>query len=295
MLNHQHQHVLILGGDMRQYYMAKFLARDNFAISYFGQLFEEEEEGISKIRTLEKLKEQLGQIMFDYIILPVPVGEEYVRGTDNLIRNMELAEWIKGQNKAVIMGGKIPKNLCLELDKMKKTVIDFMKEESIAIMNGRLTAENAIIEAIMMSNMSVINAECLVIGYGRCGRMIADELRGMGARVTVAEPQEERAMLAISYGYRVEEIEELGKYQFIFQTAPKQGILTDRLLLTCLVREPENMTVILDISGFAGSVDFAFCDKNQILCKPCPALPGKYTAKSAGEVLGKFVSTKSRK
>lgn len=293
MLNQQH-HVLILGGDMRQYYMAKFLARDNFAISYFGQLFEEEEEGISKIRTVEKLKKQLGQIMFDYVILPVPVGEEYIRGTDNLVRNMELAEWIKGQG-AVVMGGKIPKNLCLELDKMKKNVIDFMEEESIAIMNGRLTAENAIIEAIMMSSTSVINTECLVIGYGRCGRMIADELRGMGARVTVAEPKEERAMLAVSYGYRVEEINELGKYQFIFQTAPKQGILTDRLLLTCLVKEVENMPVILDISGLPGSVDFEFCDKNQILCKPCPALPGKYTAKSAGEVLGKFVKAQSNR
>lgn len=282
------QHILILGGDMRQYYMAKFLAKENFAISYFGQLFEEEEEKISKIRTMAKLKGQLEKVSYDYVLLPMPVGEVEIRGSNQQLKTADLPVLLKGQ-KTIVMGGKIPKTLCRALEKENIEVLDFMDIESIAIMNGRLTAENAIIEAVMMSDTGVTNAKSLVIGYGRCGQMLAHMLKGMGSYVTVAEPDEDRAMLAVSYGYKVEEIKDLSTYQFVFQTAPKSNVLSDRLLVTLLDSKENDNGVILDISSQSDSIDMDFVQKHHMLCKRCPGLPGKYTARSAGELLGQFV------
>ena len=214
--------------------MAKFLTHENFAISYFGILFEKEEENIRKIRDKEKLIEELKTKEFDYIMLPIPMGETYVKGTDQLIKCEELSEYLKYQKKAKLFGGKLKSTFIQEMEKEKIACCDLMREDGIVIYNAKLTAENAVIEAILLSDSAIINSECLVIGYGNCGKMLSDTLKGMKARVTVAEADEKKVMLAVSYGYKVEQLKDLGKYKFIFQTAPKEGILDDKLLNTCL-------------------------------------------------------------
>lgn len=48
------------------------------------------------------------------------------------------------------------------------------------------TAEGAVAEAISLSPVNLYRSRCLVTGYGRCAAILADRLKGMGARVTVA-------------------------------------------------------------------------------------------------------------
>lgn len=43
----------------------------------------------------------------------------------------------------------------------------------------------AIAESFMMSDINIENSKCLVTGYGRCGRVLAQKLLRMGAEVTV--------------------------------------------------------------------------------------------------------------
>ena len=42
--------IVLLGGDLRQYYMAKSLIRKDFAISYYGLNFPQEEQGAHQCR-----------------------------------------------------------------------------------------------------------------------------------------------------------------------------------------------------------------------------------------------------
>jgi len=281
--------ILMLGGDKRQYYMAKFLTYENFAISYFGNLFETDWENIKKIRTLENLEEGMKKNQFDYVVLPIPMNQEYIKGTENEVSMYWLLQKLKIQKTTTVLGGQFPAFFMKELEKEGIKVVDFMLEESIALLNAELTAEGAAVEAILLSDSGVINANALVIGYGRCGRMLADLLKGMKARVTVAEIAEDRAALAVSYGYRVEALEDLSKYQFIFQTVPKESVLSKQLLSSCLLGDRGKEVVILDISSEENSIDLEYAGKHAILVKRCPGVPGKYTPKSAGELLGKFI------
>ena len=281
--------VLLVGGDKRQYYMAKFLERAGFAISYFGAFFPESEGAVCKIKTAEKLKEHLEKKKYDAVILPTPAGEEYVSGTNYELRTKELGDWLKGQKDTGIFGGKIPRFLQATLEKDGKTVVDFMKQEEIARMNGRLTAENAVLEAVMISDTAVINSRSLVIGFGRCGEMLALVLSGLGSEVSVVETAPEKKMRARTYGYKVAEPEDLSRYQFIFQTVPEKNMLNDKRLVTLLGTEENDNCVVMDISSEPDSIDTEFARKNGIMCVRCPGLPGKYTARSAGELLGEFV------
>lgn len=289
------KHVLILGGDLRQYYMAKFLIQENFAISYFGNLFEKNEANIHKIQSVEKLKEDLTQKKYAAAILPMPVGEPFIKGTDGSVACEELSEWLKAQKNMVVFGGRLEKNFVEKVQKGGNCVSDFLQEESVAIFNAGLTAENAVIEAILLSDNCVRNEKTLIVGYGRCGRMLADLLHGMKANVTVAEPDKEKSALAISYGYKVELLKDLSPYQFVFQTAPVENVLSDKLLSTCLKNERSMETTVLDITSIDNSVNYEYARKHNILVRKCNALPGKYTARSAGKLLAEFITESLKK
>ncbi|MBE5870028.1 MAG: hypothetical protein E7294_02025 [Lachnospiraceae bacterium] len=281
--------VLLVGGDKRQYYMAKFLERAGFAISCFGAFFPESEGALFQIKTAEKLKELLEKKKYSAVILPTPVGEDYVNGTNYELRTKEFGEWMKGQKAPLVFGGKLPHFLQTGLEKEGKTVVDFMRQEEIARMNGRLTAENAVLEAVLLSDTAVINTRSLVVGFGRCGEMLALVLSGLGSAVSVVETAPEKKMRARTYGYKVEKAEDLSRYQFIFQTVPEKNILSDKRLVTLLGAQINDNCVVIDISSEPDSINTEFARKNGILCVRCPGLPGKYTAKSAGELLGEFV------
>lgn len=279
------QRVLILGGDMRQYYMAKFLVKKDFAIFYFGHLFSENEEYISKIRTLEKLNQRLREEKFTHIVLPVPLGEGCVKGTDHLLTIDHLFELLKYQREAIVWSGKMPVERKNELHKMQIELKEYMEIESIAMKNARLTAENAILEAIMMSDRCIMDSKSLVIGYGRCGQMLADVLRGMGGKVFVCEKEEGKGATAQARGFERKDIEDISGYDFIFQTAPEEDVLSDKVLLTLMSNDRYKECVILNLSSVRNSVNLDFVGKQRLLCKQCPGLPAKYTPKSAGELL----------
>lgn len=280
--------ILILGGDLRQYYMAKFLSK-NFAIYYFGHLLGDMTEKITRIDSLEKLEYKLYKEHFECVILPIPLGEAYVKGTNQQLSCEKMVELLKLQKSTVVFG-------CGENPHVKKLIengveyIDLLKEETVVYSNARLTAENAVVEAMIESDKSVMGSKSLIIGYGRCGRMLADVLRGMHGEVSVAETMKEKQGLAISFGYRVCRLCNLAGYDFVFQTAPEAGIITEELLFHCL--SEENPPMIFNLSSVVESVDEAFAKKNHIFVKHCPGLPGKYTAKSAGELLGKQIEKK---
>ena len=66
--------IVLLGGDLRQYYMAKSLIRKDFAISYYGLNFPQEEQGAHQCRDKDALWSALREA--DALILPDPVSRE---------------------------------------------------------------------------------------------------------------------------------------------------------------------------------------------------------------------------
>lgn len=66
------------------------------------------------------------------------------------------------------------------------TLTDYLSREELAVRNGVPTAEGAIEAAMAATDVTLCGTPCLVIGFGRIGKLLAHRLRGLGAEVTVS-------------------------------------------------------------------------------------------------------------
>lgn len=65
------------------------------------------------------------------------------------------------------------------------------------------TAESSLSAIGILTNAMIAGSRAAVIGYGHCGRGIADKLRALGARTTVAEVDPRAALRALADGHDV--------------------------------------------------------------------------------------------
>ena len=122
-----------------------------------------------------------------------------------------------------------------------------MKMEDVAWKNAVATAEGAVAEAISLSPVNLYRSRCLVTGYGRCAAILADRLKGMGARVTVAGRNASRLVPAHCMGYDTCLLKELGavigESDFIFNTIPSL------VLDAALANQVQENAAVIDIAS----------------------------------------------
>ena len=86
------------------------------------------------------------------------------------------------------------------------------------------TAEGALQVAMEHLPVTLRGAQCLVLGYGRIGKLLSHRLQGLEARVTVAARKYADLAWAEAYGLRALPINRLsgalGGMQVIFNTVP---------------------------------------------------------------------------
>lgn len=168
--------------------------------------------------------------------------------------------------------------------------VEYMQEDDTAYHNAVATAEGAVAEAILHSTINLCGAKSLLIGYGRCGKVLADRLMRMYSCVTVAERKESARAQAEAFGFDsvpfplLPHLQKYGKeYAYIFNTVPKK-VLTSR--------ELENVSgevTIIDIASRPGGTDFEYCRANKMNAVQALGLPGKYAPKRSAEVLMKVI------
>lgn len=102
--------IVLLGGDLRQYYMAKSLIRKDFAISYYGLNFPQEEQGAHQCRDKGALWSALREA--DALILPDPVSRDGMTVRENMLETpVLLAEVLLHMDGQQLFGGRFPVNM----------------------------------------------------------------------------------------------------------------------------------------------------------------------------------------
>lgn len=153
--------------------------------------------------------------------------------------------------------------------------IDLLQDGWYAAANGALTADCAIRVAGSHLPVTFRALPVLIIGWGRIGKCLAQQLRAMGAEVTVAARKEADRQILQGLGYRTAIPaalqEELEKYRLVFNTAPVP-ILTAPKLPNCIMIELASKPGIL-----APDVIRAL------------ALPGKMVPESAGKLIAETI------
>lgn len=150
-----------------------------------------------------------------HLLLPVPSFEP-----DGSIKGGgDLSELLSRLNKdVVIMGGGLDRPELKEY-----TCIDFLKDPMYTAQNAKITAHCALRLAMQILPATLDGQKALVIGWGRIGKCLAQLLKNIGARVTVAARKESDRVMLKALGYSALDTAELDTtpYRLIFNTVPQ--------------------------------------------------------------------------
>ncbi|WP_321018214.1 dipicolinate synthase subunit DpsA, partial [Eisenbergiella porci] len=233
--------IAVIGGDRRTAFMIPFFQENGYRVISFGIQETDKENADGRAHSL---KEALDGA--DVIVGGIPLEKEGV------LEIRELSRLIR--KKHTIFGGVIPESFRQECSERDILCCDFMLVESIAVFNAVATAEGAVLEALRHKDTNIHKSESLVIGYGRCGKILSDKLKGLSACVTVCSNSQTELAVADAYGLRTLPLEQLesraGEFEYIYNTAPAL-LLTEKLLEK--IRED---ALIIDIASGRGGVDY---------------------------------------
>lgn len=237
---------------------------------------------------------------YDAIMLPPAKTAVYLsRITDKL------------QAGVYVFGCNFPPEILDEKRRQGIFFIDYLKEDGAAYTNAAATAEGALAEAVLSGKEMLCGQKMLVMGYGRCGQVLAQRLWAMGGDVTVYEKSQEKLAVAKAMGLKAVEAEEetlscepgsmtvvncslengnlesenrldarfWGQFGYIFNTIPQTVLGPARL------SSVRHDAVLIDLASAPGGFDYACCAQNGLNAKLCSGLPAKYAPKSAAKLL----------
>ncbi|MBE6535933.1 MAG: hypothetical protein E7677_04850 [Ruminococcaceae bacterium] len=282
----------ILGGDMRQYAVARSIcANENISICVSALCRECTDD--TEIRECDDVREALKDA--DAVVLPLPVSTDGVTlncpgylenqriTLDSIIEAME--------EKSILFGGRIPPSTTVKAQAKGVKVYDYFLCEPLQIKNAYITAEAAISIAMNSLDKCLRGATVAVTGTGRISRLLCELLLKLGSRVTVAGRNADALAYFEIMGCKTLLIDgESGwsgelehGYDIIFNTVPSW--IFDRKFLE---RADKALTVI-ELASAPGGVDICAARELGTNVLWASSLPGKYAPHTAGILIGECV------
>ena len=270
--------VLVFAGDLRQEYLAKRLEETGYEVKFLPDKDGTEGKSQEHINKLQAVIEKS-----DVLVLPTPSfsKDEMIRGS--VLSFEQLSVFL--QEGQMVFGSLIGKERTEILQQKGVKVHDMMASEEVAVRNAVATAEGAIAEAISLTSSNLHDMNALVIGYGRCGCVLAEKLKGLCREVCVTARRKEVRTEAEAMGFRAELLCDClwERFGIIFNTVPAPVI--DRKTLGALKKD----CVIIDLASAPGGVDYEACIEAGIHAKLCGGLPGKYAPETSGVILAEEI------
>lgn len=275
----------IIGGDLRQYYLAKSLLRDNNNVSVFGfEKITKETDNFKKLSLPEVINSS------EYVIFPVPITRNNQTinapfSKNEIYINNELIDSLKNKK---ILGGIIIPHIEKYVKKGDFSFFDYYNEDFIKE-NAALTAEGAIKVFLEHSSKSINKSKFLVLGYGRIGKVLCKILKNMGAGVTASARNIKDKMLIKQNGYhfintnKITDDENLPSYDVIFNTIP--AIILNGSILNKILKS----TIIIDLASEPGGIDKKSAEDLNITFFHELGIPGRYFPESASGIIKKNI------
>lgn len=262
----------IIGNDARYKYLYKMLSDDGNDVKMYDNK-----------NTLDEFLEGIS-----ILIAPIPFSRD--KKTLNVNFNIDIIEFmdkISLYNIKTLIGGLIPEHTKLDAKNKNIDIFDFLDDESVAIFNAIPTAEGAIQVAMQESDKTLFGSNTLVIGYGRCGCVLANMLKGIGSNVSATYRKPKDFGYINTYGLtdiKLSDIKNhINKYDFIFNTIPF-NILNEDVL-----KNVDKDAVLIDLAEAPGGIDYNVSRELGLKAIYCPALPGRVAPYTAGQILKKCI------
>ena len=274
----------VVGGDMRQIFLAKQLCLDGHDVFSFGIDRFSFKEDIKPISIADFSKA-------DIIILPMPVQRE--KGVLNapLCNTSYKLDLIINSipSKKIVFVGGVTEDIKNQAKRNEILLYDYLGREELAVLNAIPTCEGALELAMRELLITLHGAKVLVIGNGRIGRMLSDDLSALHAKVTVsARPPKDFAWITskgLSYLNTNDLIGKLSDFDLIINTVPALVLGVGEL------RSINESCLIIDLASNAGGVDFDYAEKIGIRAIHALSLPGKVAPISAATAIKNTIYT----
>ncbi|MEG2857506.1 MAG: dipicolinate synthase subunit DpsA, partial [Clostridia bacterium] len=260
----------IVGGDMRQAYLAELLAADGHAVTTYALEKYNFSDAVTKSYNLQELARRV-----DCVVLPLPVMQEDGILNTPLSQDAYLLEDIfnlftTGQT---VVAGKVSHSLFEKAGRSGVRLFDYLEREEFSVSNAIPSAEGAIGIAMDELAITLREAKCLVVGFGRIGKLLAHYLHGFGSDVTVSARKFGDIAWINAYGYHALNTLSLGgtlsEFDVIINTVPCE------VLGGALLRELKHGCLCIDIASKPGGIDFNTAKKLGIKTIWALSLPGK--------------------
>ncbi len=165
--------------------------------------------------------------------------------------------------------------------------IDYAKNDALAILNAVPTAEGAIAAAIDNTDFTLWKSKCLVVGFGRIGKILANRLIGLGAEVCVSARKESDFAFIKALNYKVSNTYELSKvvneYDIIFNTV-EHPVIDANVLKNC-----KKDCLLIELASAPFGIDFNAAERLSLRTIKAQGLPGKIASQSAAKILSETI------
>lgn len=270
--------VAIVGGDLRFVRLAQILSDKGFDVAVYGLCHPDIPEEVTVCSSISELK------YYPFIIGPIPFSKDG-KGIFTPMCNsyVSVEQFFLAATHSYVLGSVLSPQMCKLFEQHHIEYCDIMKMDEIAILNAIPTAEGAIQYAMQNSEITLHNSKCLVLGFGRCGKILARKLLALGANVSVEARSTKDLAFISTYGYKPIPLNELksylGEFDFIFNTIPVKFL--DHTYIDLF--NPE--VVYIELASTPGGIDIDYCQEKGISHVPAPSLPGIVAPKTAADIL----------
>lgn len=262
--------IAVLGGDRRMALLSRRMAADGLCVRTWGL----ESFGLAE----SPLPEAAGA---DIVILPVPLTRA---GRLNCVCGAPALEDVFAflrPAQRIFAGGVTPADRAAAAA-CGLTLTDYLAREELAVRNGVPTAEGALALAMAETDVTLCGTPCLVLGFGRIGKLLSQRLRALGADVTVSARRLDDLAWIDAFGYHGVHTNRLAgtlsSCRVLFNTVPHM-VLTDALLA-----ELRPDCVLIELASSPG-FDRAAAQARGLKCIAGGGLPGRTAPETAADAI----------
>ena len=271
----------IIGGDLRIVNLLKLYAEQSYTLYTYGlEKAEVYNEHIIKCSSIKEVVDNCKTV-----VGPIPFSNDdktiLSPFSNNPIYIEDIAKVLNNNN--VFIAGKL--NIAIKdmFSRINVTFIDILEREELTVLNAVATVEGSIEVAMKNTVITLHESNCLVLGFGRIGKILSKSLDGLGANVYCEARKNSDISWIRAYGYNPIKLDELdvnlNKFDIIFNTIPYMILDETRLKLL------KEDCLIVDLSSKPGGVEFEKAKQLNVNVIWALAIPGKVAPLTASKYI----------
>lgn len=204
----------VIGGDRRQAELAQLLEADGHTVYTYG---------VGGTGTGPEALDRAASA--ETVILPLPLcrGDGVLNCEESPMPTADLFRRFRARQ--LLLAGQVKPQQRREAEERGLRLEDYFLREELTVANAAATAEAAVQVAMERLDRTLLGMDCLVLGFGRIGKLLSHRLHGLGARVTATARKPGDLAWIRAYGWRALETGSPGRTSGWFRRGVQHGPL----------------------------------------------------------------------